>query len=443
MTVPPDEAVSIAIRLHREGRLVEAQMIYEGVLKVRPRHADALHFLGVAYAQLGRRAEAQERIRAALDAAPEYADAHLSLGNVLKLEGDVHGAEASYRRALELTPVSATAMSNLAVVLKVQGRLDEAVELLRSAVEISPEHAAAQHNLGNLLRRMGRYAEAAEAFAKTVKLRPGDALAYRNLGYSLYRAGQPERATAVIADALTRDPDNVVLAHLHAAFSGSTPPPRASDDFVRGLFDEFAATFDENLGELNYQAPDLVASAIAGAAGPAQGALDVLDAGCGTGLCGPLVKPFARRLDGVDLSPGMLDRAKERGVYDELHVSELTGWLASRRDAYDLVVSADTLVYFGDLGAVFGAAASALRRPGILVFTVEEDVSAHERGYRLMPHGRYVHAEAYVRRTAGAAGFGQVSIERVVLRLEGGEPVAGLLVTARATVWAVGDGCIV
>ncbi len=406
-------------------------MIYEGVLRVRPQNADALHFLGVAYVQLGRRAEALAHIRAALDVAPEYADAHLSLGNVLKLEGDVEGAERSYRRVLEITPDSATAMSNLAVVLKVQGRLDEAVDHLRRAIATSPDHAAAHHNLGNLLRRMGRHAEAAEAFAKTVELRPGDALAYRNLGTSLYRAGQPERATAVIADALTRDPGNVVLEHMHAAFSGGTPPPRASDDFVRGLFDDFAATFDENLGELNYQAPDLVASAIVRAAGPSRSALDALDAGCGTGLCGPLVKPFARRLVGVDISPGMLERARGRGVYDELHAAELTGWLASKRDAYDLVLSADTLVYFGDLAAVLEAAAGALRRPGILVFTVEEDLTEHERGYRLMPHGRFVHAEAYVRRTAGAAGFDEVSIDRVVLRLEGGEPVAGLLVTAR------------
>jgi predicted TPR repeat methyltransferase len=159
--------------------------------------------------------------------------------------------------------------------------------------------------------------------------------------------------------------------------------------------------------------------------------LVTLDAGCGTGLCGPLIAPYVSRLTGVDLSAGMLAKAHGRGVYDELVKGELTAYLASQTDAFDVIVSADTLVYFGPLEPVFGAASRALRSGGLLIFTVEDAVDGAEQGYRINPHGRYSHTRAYLNRTLPAAGLAVAALEPAVLRKEGGNPVAGLLVTAR------------
>jgi predicted TPR repeat methyltransferase len=154
----------------------------------------------------------------------------------------------------------------------------------------------------------------------------------------------------------------------------------------------------------------------------------VLDAGCGTGLCGPLIAPYARRLTGVDLSDGMLVHAKEKNVYDELTKSELTEYLRVNRDAFDLIVSADTLVYFGDLDAVVAAAAGALRPNGLFVFTLEHAAGANpDAGYRLELHGRYSHRRAYVGRLLVGAGL-QPEIAEADLRMESGAPVAGLVV---------------
>jgi predicted TPR repeat methyltransferase len=218
---------------------------------------------------------------------------------------------------------------------------------------------------------------------------------------------------------------------MRAACSGQAVPGRASDAFVEKVFDDFAASFEAKLAQLAYRAPQLVAAMLADAGVEPAKALDVLDAGCGTGLCGPLLAPYARRLIGVDLSAGMLAQASDKGLYDELVHGELTEFLRGASESFDVVASADTLVYFGAIEAVVAAAASALRPGGLLIFSVEEaEAGDAVTGYGLKPHGRYVHTKDYVERVVTGAGL-QADVVRAELRMESGAPVAGLV--ARAT----------
>ena len=227
------------------------------------------------------------------------------------------------------------------------------------------------------------------------------------------------------------EPDNPLPKHYLAACTGVAIPDRAADAYVEAVFDSFANSFDAKLASLTYRAPELVGVAVAAHCGPPLKNLDVLDAGCGTGLCGSYLSPFARRLTGVDLSTQMLAKARARGMFDELEKAELTEFLRARTAAFDLVVSADTLCYFGALESVSSAACGVLRRDGLFAFTVEALADDSSSDYKLHPHGRYSHRHDYVARVLRETGFERTEIEPVDLRNENGKPVAGWLVTAR------------
>jgi len=424
------EAMAYARDLEEEDRLEAAEELYRRILALVPDYPDAWNFRGVVAFRLGRPAEAETSIRRAVELAPEYADAHNNLGNVLQQQKRAEEAAKCYERAIELQPDMADAHNNLGNVLQHQMRPEHAVAFYERAIALRPEMADAHLNLGKALEALDRMSEALTAYRQAVLLRPFHFDSYRRLGAALYGWGRIDEAADVYRKWLSLEPDNPVAAHLLAACTGREVPARASDAAVRTIFESFADSFDQVLEKLQYRAPALVAQAAADVMGsPAR--LDILDAGCGTGLCGEHFKPFARRLVGVDLSLEMLKRAGLRKLYDELILGELTAFVGAVPAAWDLVVSADTLVYFGDLTVAMAAAQRGLRTGGHLVFTLErasEDEAP--QGYKINPHGRYSHTEAYVRQVLAGARLEPRKVTHVHLRLELKKPVDGLLVVA-------------
>jgi predicted TPR repeat methyltransferase len=346
--------------------------------------------------------------------------------------GRLDEAEADYRHALALRPGDVGALNNLGTVQRQRGHLAQAEATFRQVIAQAPEHAAAWQNLGNALSDLERLDEALDAHREAMRLAPQSPDSYRYLGAMLYAVGRVAEATEVYQQMLARFPDDPRARHFMASCTGEAVPERAPDDYVRAEFDDFAPVFDATLARLDYRAPALVDDELARLFPDAQASLDVLDAGCGTGLCAPGLRPRAKTLVGVDLSPAMIELARKRSLYDDLVVAELSAYLRAHPGAFDAVVSADTLVYFGDLGEVAAAAARALRPGGALVFTVEAAEPANApAGFRLNPHGRYSHTRAYLVRVLGAADFVEVTTTGALLRKEAGTWVAGFLVGSR------------
>jgi predicted TPR repeat methyltransferase len=194
------------------------------------------------------------------------------------------------------------------------------------------------------------------------------------------------------------------------------------------LFDGYAARFENELvGNLHYRAPEILHALFAPhvALGTK---LDIVDLGCGTGLGGAAFRSLARRLDGIDLSPRMIEQARARAIYQDLIVGELVGSLGALEPArYDLALATDVLVYLGDLAPLFAAVTRALRPGGWFLFSVERRLD-DDAGFAMHDGHRYMHGRAYVLDQTARAGFGLAAIEDTATRIDRGEPVPSLAV---------------
>lgn len=432
----PSDTLNQAMQAHGAGRLDAAQGLYQQLLAADPDHPDALHLLGVLQAQRGRHDEAAALIARAIAAHPDEAMFHNNLGNVCVERGLFDEAEMHFMHAIELDPGRLDALNNLGVLLSRRGDAAGAEKLLQRVIELSPDFSDARQNLASHYVRQGRLADAVQQCFDGLITAPRSTALRRMLGMAYSTMGMTSEAIAVYRAWLADEPDDALAAYHLRACTGEDVPERAPDEYVTRVFDGFARSFEAKLAALDYRAPALVAAAVARCAGAPQRRLQVLDAGCGTGLCGPLLAPHAAHLAGVDLSEGMLHRAVARRLYDELVCAELVAFLRSRPAAWDLVASADTLCYFGALEPFAEAARLALRDQGWIVFTVEalegDAATPGDCGYRLHEHGRYSHRRHYVEATLRQAGWLAPLLEPVVLRMEAGQPVSGWLVSAQS-----------
>ncbi len=198
---------------------------------------------------------------------------------------------------------------------------------------------------------------------------------------------------------------------------------RDPQDDVQGLFNVFAERFDEHLaGRLRYSLPQMIGDLLQ-EVGTGRN-LDILDAGCGTGLCQPVLSPYASRLDGCDLSLNMLAKARQSG-YRHLWWSDLLAFLPGRTDGWDMIVAADVLIYISDIEALFRQVTSALRTDGRFLFSL---LSTNGADMERRPDGHYHHGDSYIQALATANGLSVRSWRQIVPRYEQGQPLDGRLV---------------
>jgi len=220
------------------------------------------------------------------------------------------------------------------------------------------------------------------------------------------------------------EPNEPEAMHMLSALGENIPPTRASNAYLIAHFNRFAQDFDKHLTEtLNYRVPDLICTAFRSHYVKFDQKPVVLDAGCGTGLCGQLLGPYVKQLDGVDISNKMLKYARRRKCYHTLFEDELTHFLSQTKCLYDSVISADTICYFGDLKILFGRVVQVLKKGGIFIFSVEN--CNVESEFKLTESGRYVHGEGYIREIAEGVGLKELCKKRDDLRTEYGEFVIG------------------
>ena len=144
------DSFQTAVQHHQAGRLQQAEETYSQILEADPRHADALHFLGVLFHHKGNHAKAFELITKAIEINPSAAYYYNNLGSVLAEQNDIQAAEENYRKAVELMPTYVEGYSNLAKLYYLQEKISEAISCYQKVLELDPGHADARHMLAAL-----------------------------------------------------------------------------------------------------------------------------------------------------------------------------------------------------------------------------------------------------------------------------------------------------
>ncbi|ODN69647.1 methyltransferase domain-containing protein [Methylobrevis pamukkalensis] len=276
-----------------------------------------------------------------------------------------------------------------------------------------------------MLAADGDAVAAADLYAQALELVPGWAAGWFALGEAREQAGDRNGAGEAFRRLDVLDPTGVFGAPLRLALLGAEPVPEtAPAAYVRALFDDYADRFETALvGDLDYQAPQLIAAALASVRPGPVGR--VLDLGCGTGLMAEAVAGRVASIEGVDLSADMVAAARAKGLYADLRIGEVVADLAAGGPSYEVILAADVFVYIGDLGPVLGAAAGRLGPGGLLAFTVER----HDgEGWSLRPSLRYAHGEPLIRELGARHGFRVARLSTDRLRTDRGDPVIGLVV---------------
>jgi predicted TPR repeat methyltransferase len=368
----------------------QAEQAFLRALALDPDLVDARLGLGLTYMATRRFAQAVEPLRLAASSpdAPGFWSA--CLAQSLYMSGDFAGSAEAFEQAARVEPLGDNARATL-----IQTRC--LAEMIGGGVESALEHYQAASGCDD--DGLAVFAEEASAILAV----------FGHVG----AAAQVERWRQV------RAPEDRITAYRLNALEGAAVD-RAPADYVAAHFDAFAERFDHQLVEmLGYSGPaDLIALLL-----PHRSRFDrVLDLGCGTGLAVPVLAPLGGVVTGVDLSSGMLARAAARGGYEALVQAEALTFLAEHPTTFDLVFAADVLIYFGDMTAVFAAAARALRPGGYFVFSTERG----EADWTLLSSGRFAHGDAYIDRLA-APTFALKARASTRLRQEGRDRVEGTL----------------
>jgi predicted TPR repeat methyltransferase/Tfp pilus assembly protein PilF len=336
--------------------------------------------------------------------------------------------------------IAAQAAFFIGMVYQDMGQPRDAAEAYEYANTLDPLHWASVANLGSVLHdELRKHREAVVAYNKAYNIltdmehEPTDPPPESHfiLSQLQYRIGLcishdltqkcklqdnpdseltcKELATHAFALAVEFDPDNDSAKHMLATITADATVKRASNTYVKSLFDNYAQNFEHSLvQELGYTGYERLRRGFDRAFGGTEKVptfSKVVDAGCGTGLVGEQFRNVSQHLIGVDLSQGILDEAvKVRPtLYDQVLVGDVTQVFRDQKPI-SLIIAADSYIYFGDLDPLFESMQEGLKDGGYAAFTLENVDVENEKmladtkpdwRWQLTASGRFAHRKEY------------------------------------------------
>ena len=384
------------------------------------------HFVdGLAHLSAGRLVDAEQQFGASLELLPDRVSTLVNLAAVrLGLSRPEAALEAA-ARVLALEPANVEGWFHHGGAMTQLGRWNDALQSYERAGALAPKFAEPWFRHGQVLQRIDRDPEALRSYQRAVAADARFAPAWTNVGTLLRELGHIDEAAHAFRKARENGADDELNGYYLAAVGSGAVPATAPALYVETLFDDYAPSFATHVVEaLDYRAHRTLAEALTTIA-PGRQFRHALDLGCGTGLCGTLLKPLAAQLCGVDLSGRMLAEAEATQVYDALARQDIVDYLQTETATFDLIAAADVFIYVGDLSPAFAAVRRVLERGGIFCFSVE--LAPHEAtDFQLLPSLRYAHGERYLRTLARLHGFRVVHAQQGPIRHDQRQPIGGL-----------------
>lgn len=343
---------------------------------------------------------------------------------------DFSKAKEQFEIGIRMQPEDQDMLFNLAISHKASGDINSAIASYHQLLDLNDSHIDALYNLGSCYRESGKTESAIKYYTLVLQLDPQNGSATNNLAFTLHLAGDMDNALHYYRQLLKLRPGHGSAAHMIAALEGNTPdqPP---DEYVRDVFDSYSATYEESLTHnLDYSVPEKIRAMLDALPDTPEVFYRGVDLGCGTGLSGLAFKNMVNEFHGIDLSPKMIDLAREKNIYTSLFAGNILDTLREKADSelYDFILAADVFTYIGELGEIFKTLKVYSLPSSLFCFSTEKTETGP---FILSPSGRYAHAQEYIQKVLEKNGWQLLVCEDADLRKEKGDWVKGNLWIAR------------
>lgn len=437
MSATPPTADPFTLELQHIRGLIEANQLPQAAQalnaaqKKAPRDA-RLPLLGMRMAErVGNLENATQAARRALALAPDWQVAQIELALLLARQKQGDEAMRLAMQALANAPRDVQVMVGAINVALFSERHDQSLAWAEEGVRRFPDNAGIRLFLARLLVALDRPADAVGHYEFIFERLPHHEETLQGLLSCALKMRDQPRARTYAERLLALKPFDENARYWHAVVHDQTPATQPAQ-VVTGIFDAFAQNFDVHLVRgLQYRVPERVAQILL-ALHPDR-RFNLLDLGCGTGLVAVYLGRIEGHIIGVDLSEKMIEQAARHQLYSRFHrVNVLDALRETPADHYEAITCTDVLVYVGELAPVIPNALRILKPGGHFIFSCEAAGEDEADLVLREASNRYAHKASAVERQCREAGFDEVTIEHLpTLRMEGGQPLPGFLVTAR------------
>lgn len=325
-----------------------------------------------------------------------------------------------FTMALGYAPDHIEARNNLAATFIYHDRYENALVHYNYLLERFPHEIEYLYNAGVAEMALGHLDKAEQHFLNCLIQNSNHFAALQNLAAIAMRLQKISKAVDFLKRAIQANPQDTVCPFMLSAITNKNNNNRPTEgcvEYVLNLFDHYALYYDSHMqGALKYELPFQLGRIL-----HQHQIFDIdsaLDLGCGTGLSGIVLRESAKRLTGVDLSNKMLNKSREKEIYDELFEQDITTFLLQTSQKYSLIVALDVLPYTGDLSAFINAVSHALSSDGKAFFSCE--ISECQPWY-LEQSLRFCHHPDYISHVIQQANMQLFFQEKVPARIQNGE----------------------